>query len=95
MVFLIEYERPTGKLITFMKFNDAERGAAEDARLEMELDLNRRGIEREVVLLIAETEEAVRRTHSRYFESLPELMASFEKLLGERLNDRLNRSVKR
>jgi hypothetical protein len=76
MIFLIEYERPIGKIITFRKFNDEARKAAEDARLEMELELNRRGIEREVVLLIAKNEEAVRRTHRRYFESLSELVGS-------------------
>jgi hypothetical protein len=76
MIFLIEYERPIGKIITFRKFNDDERKVAEDARLELELDLHRRGIEREVVLLIAKDEEAVRRTHRRYFESLLELSAS-------------------
>jgi hypothetical protein len=40
----------------------------------MELELNRLGIEREVVLLEADTEEALRRTHRRYFEGLAELL---------------------
>jgi hypothetical protein len=76
MFFLIEYERPIGKMTSFRKFDDAERGAAENARLEMELELNRRGVKREVVLLEAETEEALRRTHRRYFENLSELVIS-------------------
>jgi hypothetical protein len=42
----------------------------------MELDLNSQGVEREVVLLEAETEEALRRTHRRYFENLAELVTS-------------------
>jgi hypothetical protein len=41
----------------------------------MELDLNRRGVEREVVLLEAENEEALRRTHRRYFEDLAQLVS--------------------
>ena len=76
MLFLIEYDRSSGTIVTIDTFNTGERGSAEDARLEMEIELNCRGIEREVVLLEAETEEALRRTHRRYFEDLAELVAS-------------------
>jgi hypothetical protein len=41
----------------------------------MELDLNSRGVEREVVLLEAENEAALRRTHRRYFEDLAQLVS--------------------
>jgi hypothetical protein len=75
MIFLIDYDRNGGRLISLKKFEDANRKSAEDERLEMELELNRRGVEREIVLLIAETEEALRRTHSRYFKTLSELAA--------------------
>jgi hypothetical protein len=74
MLFLIEYDRASGSIVTFERFDAAERKSVEDARLEMEIDLNRRGVEHEVVLLEAETEEALRRTHRRYFESLSELV---------------------
>lgn len=73
MIFLIEYNRKEGQIITFETFNDLERHDAENSRLEMELKLNRLGIEHEVVLLEAATEAALRRTHRRYFESLSEL----------------------
>lgn len=76
MLFLIEYDRRRGELVTFKTFDDSERRKAEDARLEMELRLNREGVEHEVVILEAATEEAVRRTHRRYFESLRELMTA-------------------
>lgn len=74
MIFLIEYDRDRGQIVTLKRFNDSERENAEDSRLEMELALNRRGIAREVVLLQAETEAALRRTHRRYFEDLAELV---------------------
>jgi hypothetical protein len=74
MLFLIEYDRDRGKIVTFRTFDDSERKVAENSRLEMELDLNRRGVEREVVILEAASEEAVRRTHRRYFETLEELL---------------------
>jgi len=74
MLFLIGYDRSHGQIVTLKTFADSERQKAEDSRLEMELELNRRGIEREVVLLEAETEEALRRTHRRYFEALAELV---------------------
>lgn len=74
MIFLIEYDRLRREINTFREFEDSERQKAEDARLEMELDLNRRGTEREVVLLEAASEEALRRTHRRYFENLSGLI---------------------
>jgi hypothetical protein len=76
MLFLIEYDRSGGKIVTFQQFDSAERETAQNARFEMELDLNRRGIEHEIVLLEAESEKDLRRTHRRYFESLSELVAS-------------------
>ncbi len=76
MIFLIEYDRTRGQIITFETFDDSERRKAEDSRFEMELELNRLGTEREVVLLEAATEEALRRTHRRYFEDLAELVNS-------------------
>ncbi len=74
MIFLIEYNRNRGQIITFKTFDDTERQQAEDARLQMELELNRLEPEHEVVLMDAATEEDLRRTHRRYFESLSELV---------------------
>jgi hypothetical protein len=73
MIFLIEYDRSRGELVTFEVFPDSEKRIAEDARLELELRLNRQGVDHEVVILEAESEAAVRRTHRRYFENLSEL----------------------
>ena len=74
MFFLIECDRERGTIVTFHSFDDSEREEAEHSRLEKELELNRRGVEHEVVILEAPTEAAVRRTHRRYFESLRELV---------------------
>lgn len=74
MLFLIEYDRSSGKLITFRSFEGVERAIAENERLELELDLNRRRVEHEVVILEAASEAAVRKTHRRYFETLEELL---------------------
>jgi hypothetical protein len=75
MLFLIEYDRTRGEIVTLRGFDDGESKSAQKARLEMELDLNRRGVEREVVILEAENEEALRRTHRRYFEDLAQLVS--------------------
>ena len=72
MLFLIEYDRNQGEVITIQEFDDSTK--AQNARLEMELKLNRLGISHEIVVLEAATEEALRRTHRRYFENLGELM---------------------
>lgn len=77
MLFLIEYDRPTGTLVQFRKFGDSERQAALDARFDLELRLNRNHIQHEVVILEAPTEEAVRYTHGRYFKNLAELVTEW------------------
>ncbi len=76
MIFLIEYDRPSGSLITFKRFEDRDREHAEQLRLEMELNLNLQKVRHEVVLLEAASEEAVRRTHQRYFESASQIVKS-------------------
>jgi hypothetical protein len=76
MIFLIEYDRPQGQIITFKTFSDSERSTAEDERLNIELDLNQSGREHEVVLLEAVDEDALRRTHRRYFEDLAQMVKS-------------------
>ena len=73
MIFLIEYDRKRGQIVTIKKFNSSERQKADESRLRMELELNRSETKREVVLLEAASEAALRRTHRRYFETLSEL----------------------
>jgi hypothetical protein len=60
-------------MVSIESFNDSERNKAQDMLLTLELQLNQNGNDKEVVLLEAESEEAVRRTHRRYFEDLTEL----------------------
>jgi hypothetical protein len=76
MIFLIEYDRPQGRIVTLTTFTDAERVAAQDARIKTELALNRTGVDHEVVLLEAGSEEALRLTHRRYFESARQIATS-------------------
>jgi len=74
MIFLIEYDRAKGQIVNLKTFDERDRVTAENTRLELELELNRLGKEREVVLLEASSEQALRRTHRRYFEDLSELV---------------------
>lgn len=74
MIFLIEYNRREGQIVTSRDFNDLQRQEAENSRLEIELDLNRKGIDHEVVLLEADSKDALRRTHLRYFASLTQML---------------------
>jgi hypothetical protein len=76
MLFLIAYDRSRGRIDSMTSFLDTQRAVAEDARLDVELDLNRRGIQQEVVLLEASSEDALRLTHRRYFEDFAELARS-------------------
>ncbi len=70
MLFLIEYDRSSGQTIALRHFEDAQQQLADTERLKLELLLNRQGLEREVVLLEASSEEGLRATHRRYFEDL-------------------------
>ena len=74
MIFLIEYNRREGRIVTFEAFDDTGRVEAEKIRLDIELSLNRRGVDHEVVLLQAASEDALRQTHRRYFENPQELL---------------------
>ena len=71
MIFLIEYDRDEGRIVTIKSFREKEE--AEESRLELELNLNGNNTDHEVVLLEAATEQALRRTHRRYFENLADL----------------------
>lgn len=74
MIFLIEYNRSEGSIVTFRDFDGSQRREAEDSRLGIELDLNRKGIDHEVVLLEAASEDALRLTHRRYFKDLRQIL---------------------
>ena len=76
MLFLIEYDRSRGSVVCMSTFEDSERAFAEDTKLGLELARNKDGIQQEVVLLEASSEDALRRTHRRYFENLVELVRS-------------------
>ena len=76
MIFLIEYSRTEGRLVNFTRFEERDREKAADARLAIELDLNKKGIKHEVVLLEAEDEAALLLTHRRYFENAERIVIS-------------------
>jgi hypothetical protein len=76
MIFLVEYNRSEGSIVTFRDFDDSQRREAEDSRLEIELDLNRKGVDHEVVLLEAKSKDALRLTHQRYFADLRQMLKS-------------------
>jgi hypothetical protein len=76
VIFLIQYNRANGRIVRFEEFQDAERETAANERLEIELDLNRKGIEHDVLLLEALSQEALRRTHRRFFEDVSEIAST-------------------
>lgn len=73
MIFLMEYDRSRGELLSIEAFEDADRDAAENERLRREINLHRKGVQREVVLLQAATEAALKETHRRYFADIATL----------------------
>lgn len=82
MIFLLEYDRPKGTLVRKEVFEDSRRAEAEKRRLQVELDLYRRHIEHEVVLLEAQDEGALHKTHRRYFEDVKQIVESATAIIG-------------
>jgi len=76
MIFLIEYDRRRRHIVTFERYDDAQRVAADARRLELELSRGRYDPNRELVLLQAKDEAALRQTHRRYFETAREIIES-------------------
>jgi hypothetical protein len=85
MIYLVEYDQNKGCIVTFRSFDDSQRQDAQDSRLEIELDLNRKGIDHEVVLLEADSEAALHRTHQRYFEDLCQILKSAAGQIAENI----------
>jgi hypothetical protein len=79
MLALIEYDRPTGTTRAIECYGDDRRDEAYDDRLCREIALRRAGLDqqREVVILGAGSLDAMKRTHGRYFYTLPELCGQF------------------
>jgi len=73
MLFLIQYDRGAGRIVKIQRFDDGQQDQADSVRLGLEMDLVRHRQKDEVVLLEAATEEALRKTHRRYFEDLTTL----------------------
>ncbi len=76
MLFLIEYDRLRGEIVSMTAHTDDCRPQVDEARLQAELRLRREAIRREVVVLEAANEGALRRTHARYFKSARALVPS-------------------
>jgi hypothetical protein len=76
MIFLIEYDRKAGKLLSIATFSDSLRPEAESSRLSLEIRNLDAGFTHEIVLLDAASEADLRRTHRRYFEALENLASA-------------------
>ena len=76
MIFLIDYDRGSGTLMTCQPFHDNQNHLAEEMRLGLEIANLTNKLSHEIVLLEASTEDDLRRTHRRYFESVEELQSS-------------------
>jgi hypothetical protein len=72
-IFLLEYDPATGKRLHFEAFQESERAEASAVRLRLEKENALAGRDREVLLLEAVSEAALRATHGRYFKTLREL----------------------
>lgn len=80
MLFLIEYNRIKGKIVRIEQFQDSDKLKAEKLKLDIELNLNKRSIVHEVVLLDAVDKDALLQTHQRYFRDINQISGSMTSL---------------
>ena len=73
MIFLVEYDRKRGTLVQLIAFRADEAATANSSRLSLELDRMGSEIGHEIVILEAESEDHLRKTHRRYFEQIDTL----------------------
>jgi hypothetical protein len=78
--FLLVYDRSTGQLLELVEH--PHQAEALQARFAAE-KLHRDDPSIEVVVLTADSEEALRRTHTRYFLDVPQLVAEGLRHLAE------------
>ncbi len=67
MIFYIEYSRQKQQQQALKSYAESDRAQAQAHSLAREIELARQGIEMEIVLLEADSEATIRRTHPRYF----------------------------
>jgi hypothetical protein len=71
--YVLIYDQSAGRLLDIENYGAEAGQAALARRFELDRDYHDQG-NVEVVLLSAESEDALRRTHSRYFKSVDELV---------------------
>jgi len=76
MIFLIKYSRKEGIILSMKAYQESDRHVAENDRLNMEISLVHIGLDNEVVLLEANNESDLRKTHRRYFENIREIAST-------------------
>lgn len=76
MYFLVEYDRSAGALVSLATYESGDYQSAARDRLALEVKLLCESRSFEVVLLEADDEEALRKTHNRYFRNISELAQS-------------------
>lgn len=67
--FVMTYNRRSGDALIRHIYSDAERSVAMRERFELEASEGADDVDLEVVVLGAESEEVLRKTHARYFAS--------------------------
>ncbi|MCU1588796.1 MAG: hypothetical protein JWP11_52 [Frankiales bacterium] len=70
--FLIVFDRAGGRVLREREFEDHRTALVERFKAEK---LHRANAEIEVVVLTAESKDALRRTHARYFKTLRDIAA--------------------
>lgn len=80
MYFLINYSRKDGVLVNITEFSD--RAVASKAKLELEILSLNSSLSNEIVILEADSVDALMASHSRYFKDLSSIQIEREESKG-------------
>ncbi len=67
MIFVIKYDRKTGVSQDLGRFDEGDMAKAQELRFNCEVDARGDDPRPEIVVLSAESEDALRRSHAKYF----------------------------
>jgi hypothetical protein len=74
MIIVVSYDRKKGRVLRLERFSNDQRERAQTLRLELERGPGKENHEIEVVLLEAASEEALQRTHAKYFKTFHDIV---------------------
>jgi hypothetical protein len=83
-LFLLIYDRRSMQVIELREFDESGRIEADTVRFAAQRDALAAGLDQDIVLFQADSEQELRRTHGSYFLTVHELIERAQEAVGSR-----------